>query len=113
MQDDPAEVARGKLEVLVERASDADRIASLVAGLFGWGEPGTTEDSFWAVRKLLEHLAHERPVVVVFDDIHWAEPTFLDLIEHLADWTRDAAILLLCIARPSCSRFGRAGAAAR
>ncbi|HEX5936265.1 MAG TPA: adenylate/guanylate cyclase domain-containing protein [Actinomycetota bacterium] len=100
VQDDPAEVARGKLEALVEDASDADRIASLVAGLFGWGEPGTTEDSFWAVRKLLEHLARERPVVVVFDDIHWAEPTFLDLIEHLADWTRDAAILLLCIARP-------------
>ena len=36
----------------------------------------------------------------MFDDIHWAEPTFLDLIEHLADWTRDAALLLLCVARP-------------
>ena len=55
---------------------------------------------FWAIRKLLEHLARERPLVVVFDDIHWAEPTFLDLIEHLADWTRDAAVLLLCVARP-------------
>jgi predicted ATPase len=37
---------------------------------------------------------------VVFDDIHWAEPAFLDLIEHLADWTRDAPLLLLCVARP-------------
>ena len=36
----------------------------------------------------------------MFDDIHWAEPTFLDLIEHLADWTRDAALLLVCVARP-------------
>ena len=99
-QDDTADEARGKLTSLVEGAPDAERIASLVAGLFGWGEPGTTEDSFWAVRKVLEHLARERPVVVVFDDIHWAEPTFLDLIEHLADWTRDAAVLILCIARP-------------
>ena len=37
---------------------------------------------------------------MVFDDIHWAEPTFLDLIEYLADWTRDAPVLLLCVARP-------------
>jgi tetratricopeptide (TPR) repeat protein len=36
----------------------------------------------------------------VFDDIHWAEPNFLELIEHLADWTRDAPLLLLCVARP-------------
>ena len=39
-------------------------------------------------------------MVVVFDDIHWGEPTFLDLIEHVADWSRDAPILLLCLARP-------------
>ena len=38
--------------------------------------------------------------MVVFDDVHWGEPTFLDLIEHVADWSRDAPILLLCIARP-------------
>jgi tetratricopeptide (TPR) repeat protein len=49
---------------------------------------------------MLEHLARERPVVLVFDDIHWGEPTFLDLIDYLADWTREAALLLLCIARP-------------
>ena len=47
-----------------------------------------------------EHLARDRPLVVVFDDIHWAEPAFLELIEHLADWTRDAPLLLLCVARP-------------
>ncbi len=93
-------VARSKLDAALDGAPDADRVAGLVAGLFGWADPGTTEDAFWAVRKLLEHLARERPVVVVFDDIHWGEPTFLDLIEHLADWTREAALLLLCIARP-------------
>jgi class 3 adenylate cyclase/tetratricopeptide (TPR) repeat protein len=99
-QRDSADDARGKLAGALEGAPDADRIADLVAGLFGWAAPGSTEDAFWAVRKMLEHLARERPVVVVFDDIHWAEPTFLDLIDHLSDWTRDAAVLVLCIARP-------------
>jgi class 3 adenylate cyclase/tetratricopeptide (TPR) repeat protein len=97
--DAPA-VARSKLEAVLAGAPESERAAGLVAGLFGWAEPGTTEDAFWAVRKLLEQLARERPVVIVFDDIHWGEPTFLDLIEHLADWTREAAVLLLCIARP-------------
>ncbi len=63
-------------------------------------EPATAEEIAFAVRKLLEEAASERPLVVVLDDLHWAEPTFLDLIEHVADWSRDAPILLLCMARP-------------
>jgi len=97
---DPSAVARSKLDAALTGAPEAERAAGLVAGLFGWAEPGATEDAFWAVRKLLEHLSRERPVVLVFDDIHWGEPTFLDLIEHLADWTREAAVLVLCLARP-------------
>jgi class 3 adenylate cyclase/tetratricopeptide (TPR) repeat protein len=92
--------ARAKLHALLAETPDGERIASLVGSLFGWDPPGATDDAFWAVRKVLEDLAGDRPVVVVFDDIHWAEPTLLDLIEHLADWTRDAAVLLLCLARP-------------
>ena len=53
-----------------------------------------------AFRKLLEARAAARPQIVVLDDIQWAEPVFLDLIEHIADWSRDAAIFLLCVARP-------------
>ncbi|HEX5245604.1 MAG TPA: adenylate/guanylate cyclase domain-containing protein [Gaiellaceae bacterium] len=64
------------------------------------GTPTTPEEIAWAMRKLLEGIAQERPLVVVFDDVHWAEPTFLDLIEHVADLSRDAPILLLCLARP-------------
>ena len=41
-----------------------------------------------------------RPLVCVLDDIHWGEETFLDLVEHVADLSRDAPILLLCMARP-------------
>ena len=55
---------------------------------------------FWAIRRLLEQLAGDRPLIVVIEDIHWAEPTLLDLIEHIADWSRDAPILLVCPARP-------------
>ena len=55
---------------------------------------------FWAIRRLFEHVARERPLVVVIEDIHWAEPTLLDLIEHVADWSRDVPLLLLCPARP-------------
>ena len=58
------------------------------------------EDVFWSVRKALEQRARERPLALVMEDIHWAEPTLLDLAEHLADWTRDAPLLLLCLARP-------------
>jgi class 3 adenylate cyclase/tetratricopeptide (TPR) repeat protein len=62
--------------------------------------PTTPPETAWAVRKLLEAQAWRSPLVVVFDDIHWGEQTFLDLIEHIADLSRDAPILLLCMARP-------------
>src|SRR5262249_39483511 len=55
-------------------------------------------EALWAVRRLLESIARQGPVVVVFDDIHWAEPTLLDLIEYLGEWA-EGPILLLCLAR--------------
>ncbi len=58
------------------------------------------EEIAWAFRTLLERVAAERPVVCVVDDVQWGEETFLDLLEHVADLSRDAPILLLCIARP-------------
>ena len=57
------------------------------------------QELFWAIRKLLEQLAATRPVVVVFDDIHFAEPTFLQMLEYLADWAGRAPILVVCLAR--------------
>jgi class 3 adenylate cyclase len=74
-----------------------DRLVS-VGGL-GEGD-STNEEAFWAVRRLLETLAHQRPVVVAFDDLQWGDPTFLDLVEHLADWTRNTRVLMVCLARP-------------
>jgi class 3 adenylate cyclase/tetratricopeptide (TPR) repeat protein len=92
--------SRAQLTGLLADAEDGDRIARLVGGLFGWADPAGPDDAQWGVRKLFEHLAKDRPLVVLFDDIHWAEPLLLDLIEHLADWTRDAELLLVCVARP-------------
>jgi class 3 adenylate cyclase/tetratricopeptide (TPR) repeat protein len=59
----------------------------------------TPEETAWAARKLLEEIAAERPLVALFDDVQWAEATFLDLLEHIADLSRGAPILLLCVAR--------------
>ena len=74
----------------------AELIAERVAEALGLGGPrgGTSEETFWAVRKLFEALARTGPLVVVFDDVHWAEPTFLDLVEHVAVFSRDVPILL-------------------
>jgi class 3 adenylate cyclase/tetratricopeptide (TPR) repeat protein len=88
------------IEVVLQlgrRPSDP-RAAAAIASLLGESDAAATADEIaWAFRTLLEEVA---PVVCVFDDLHWAEPTFLDLIEHVADWSRDAPILLVCIARP-------------
>jgi class 3 adenylate cyclase/tetratricopeptide (TPR) repeat protein len=62
--------------------------------------PGSAEEIAWAFRKLLEQEAQKQPVACVLDDLHWAEETLLDLVEHVADLSRDAPILLLCMARP-------------
>lgn len=81
-----------KAELIVEHLGNA-------LGLKGAGG-ATSEEIFWAVRKLFEALARTMPLVVVLDDMHWADPTFLDLIEHIAKFSHDFPILLVCVARP-------------
>ena len=62
--------------------------------------PAAADEIAWGFRKLLEQEAQERPLVCLLDDLHWAEETLLDLVEHIADLARDAPLLLLCMARP-------------
>jgi class 3 adenylate cyclase/tetratricopeptide (TPR) repeat protein len=82
----------------LDRRPSDPRAAAAIASLLGESEePATADEIAWAFRRLLEESA---PAVCVFDDLHWAEPTFLDLVDHVADWSRDAPILLVCIARP-------------
>ena len=79
-------------------AEVASRIAQLTGGASDVALPG--EEVGWAVRRFFEALARSRPLVVVFDDLQWAEPKLLDLIDQVSDWSRDAPILLVCMARP-------------
>jgi class 3 adenylate cyclase/tetratricopeptide (TPR) repeat protein len=98
---DPPERAQAKIAAVLAEEDSAGLAAERVAGLLGITKAAaSSEEGFWGVRKLLEALASSTPLVVVFDDLHWAELTFLDLIEHVADWSREAPILLVGMARP-------------
>lgn len=61
---------------------------------------GSPQEAFLAIRRVIETMAAERPVVLVLEDLHWAEPLMLDLVDHLVEWIRDAPVLLLALARP-------------
>ena len=87
------------VEIVMRLLGGADPPSAALAALLGDGEAAAPDISL-AVRKLFEAKASERPLVVVFDDVQWAEPTLLDLIEESADWIRGAPILILCLARP-------------
>ena len=80
----------------------ADEIAAGLMEAVGFESPegGTSERIFWAARRLFEVVAARRPLLVILDDLHSAEPTLLDLVEHVADLSRDAPIVILCMARP-------------
>ena len=82
-------------------SDESELVAARVARAAGFVPGGVTaEEARWAVRKLLEAVARRGPLVVVVEDIHWAEPTFLALLEHLATFVSDVPLLLLCLARP-------------
>jgi class 3 adenylate cyclase len=69
------------------------------AGVVDGGLDGSSFEAFAATRRMLEELANDRPVLAAFDDIHWAEETMLDLLEHLGSRLGAAPVLLLCLAR--------------
>ncbi len=101
---DTPEQARDRLTALLDEhdaGADGPRIAHVVAGAIGLVE-GTapTSEICWAVRRMLEVLAQHEPLVVVLDDIHWAERSLLDLIEHVAMFAADVPLTIVCVARP-------------
>ena len=94
-------VAVEKLRTLLEEAPERDPILDRVCPTIGLSdEVVANEETFWGVRKFLEAVAAKRPLIVVIDDLQWAEPTMLDLIDHVTDWSREAPILLIAVARP-------------
>jgi class 3 adenylate cyclase/tetratricopeptide (TPR) repeat protein len=75
--------------------------AQVVSGAVGLGDATAgADDTFRALRKLVEAVARDEPLVLIFEDVHWGQASFLDFVEHLAEWVRDAPVLLLCVARP-------------
>jgi class 3 adenylate cyclase len=97
---DPNEVVK-RLRGRLEGTPDADQIVGRLAEPLGIAlEPAPLEELFWAVRRLLERLAEDGPTVVVLDDLHWADPSVLALVEHLADWSHGVPLVLLALARP-------------
>ena len=99
--EDTRDAARAKLLALLPDAEEASLVVARLAGAIGLDEVlASPEEIAWAVRRLLESLARERPIVVVFDDLHWAEPTFMRLIQYLGEFSRDTQILMICSSRP-------------
>ena len=98
--DDPIETAKEKLleccgeEAIAELLGLASGVLESVEG-----ERGQPEIA-WAAREFVDELADVQPLLLVFEDIHWAEEPLLELIDHLAQWVRDRALLIICLARP-------------
>lgn len=96
---DDVEQAQAKVRAMVP--DDAASIAARVSETIGLGgAPGAPDETLWAIRRFFELLAAERPLVLVFDDLQWAEPTFLDLVAQLVDRGRGVAELVVVMARP-------------
>lgn len=101
LEADPREQALARLEGKVASQGQSERIASLLARAIGLEEGIASIDEIrWAAGRFIEGLAQTGQLVVVFDDLHWADAPLLDLIEHVARSARDSPILLLGLARP-------------
>jgi class 3 adenylate cyclase/tetratricopeptide (TPR) repeat protein len=98
--DDPLEEAFEKLRDTCESEAVADLLGLAVGVLEAVEGERSQQDIAWAVRSWIEQLAAVQPLVLVFEDVHWAEEPLLEVIEHIAAWVRTAPVLLLCLARP-------------
>ncbi|MFN2587119.1 MAG: AAA family ATPase [Actinomycetota bacterium] len=98
---DPPDEAFAKLHAAAGGGDDARAVAEGVAQAVGLARPDvTTADLSWAVRKYLEAIAARKPLMLVVDDLHWAEPAMLDLLDHVVDSMHEIPLLVVCTARP-------------
>jgi class 3 adenylate cyclase/tetratricopeptide (TPR) repeat protein len=104
LETDTASEAEAKLAAVVESVPAAERgwVADNVRPLVGLpGEQSSSvTEAFAAWRRLLESLAEQRPLVLVFEDLHWADDGLLDFVDHLVDWAAGVPLLVVCSARP-------------
>jgi class 3 adenylate cyclase len=95
------EITRHALNEALGHAPDRDELVEPLLALLGKaGIPGGTDQTFWSVRRLVEELASQRPLVLNVDDLHWAEPNLLELLQRMGEELTDLPLLLLCQARP-------------
>jgi class 3 adenylate cyclase/tetratricopeptide (TPR) repeat protein len=76
------------------------RLAPLVGGEGTGADTAAREESFTAWRRFLELVSARSPLVAVFEDLHWADPSLIEFVEHLVDWATGVPLLVLCTARP-------------
>jgi class 3 adenylate cyclase/tetratricopeptide (TPR) repeat protein len=105
LEDDRPDAAGAKLDNAVAAVVPAPErawVTSHLRGLVGLDadQPRDRDEAFTAWRRLLEAIAEREPLVLVFEDLHWADDVMLDFIDHLVDWASDVPILVLCTARP-------------
>jgi predicted ATPase/DNA-binding SARP family transcriptional activator len=94
-----AETRDGLLRIFSD-SGDANALADRLCGALGLAESSyPVEEVRWAASRLFEALAREQPLLVVVEDVHWAEPTFLDLLVHVAEAKAQVGMLVLCLAR--------------
>ena len=98
--DDPLDVAIEKLRACCPAEAVADLLGLATGVLEAVHGERSQQEIAWAAREWAEVMAGVQPLVLVFEDIHWAEEPLLDLIEHLASWVREAPVLILCLSRP-------------
>jgi|SRR5215211_272776 len=95
-----SEEAQAKIARLLPEDDDKDAVVERLAGALGLSEMAAYPTEIaWAVRKLLEVSAEEQPLVVLLEDVHWAEPTFLELVRYLAATIRGVPVLIVAVAR--------------
>ena len=95
-----AEIVRQLGDVRGSLAAEPLAAQRIASALGASDEAASPEEIAWGFRRLFEAVARERPLVVVVDDVHWAEPALLDLLEYVAAFASEAPLFLLCTARP-------------
>ncbi|MFN8622479.1 MAG: adenylate/guanylate cyclase domain-containing protein [Chloroflexota bacterium] len=97
----PPDVVITRLEPVLAATPEGATVLRVLASLLGVNDRAATADDIaWAMRRLLGLLAAQDLVCLVIEDIHWAEPPLLDLLETLVDWSPDLRLLIVCPARP-------------
>ena len=100
VDDDPLDVAIDKLRQFCEDEVVADLLGLASGVLEAVQAERSQQEIAWAAREWAQRVAQEQPLVLVFEDIHWAEESLLELIEHLVTWVREAPLLVISLARP-------------